>query len=162
MNEKEELEAKDLASDADCTFREAFDLRLALQIYQDADAILHSRIQSYMLAQTFLVLSYATIIGNFDKHPLIIVVACAICASGLFSSLILSMKMQSINTKMRRIRTRLVDLPEYRFYFGRGMENATVKNNSFTESFPTVVNVTWVALLLLALGLLVHSSGGKT
>lgn len=58
------------------------------QLAENADNVLHSKIQSYLLAQTFLVAAYATLLTVGGETPVILlawIMACLVTVLGLSS-----------------------------------------------------------------------------
>lgn len=132
------------------TSAQALNADLMVRIYQDADAIMHSRVQSYMLAQTFLILAFATVVVNVDKNDSLLYVCLCICLVGIVSSNMLRSKMISINQKMRAFRVHLKSIPEYALYFGNGIERINNRNNSYIVGFPRLIDAAWIVLAGLA------------
>ena len=127
------------------------------EIAENADNVLHSRIQSYLIAQTFLVTAYATLL-NVSYSNEIIFLARIIAILVTILGFVISREMQK---KMRSILARLCFLmefelikdPGYKQYITAGgksdLKSAT--RNEFVDQIPILVQWFWSVTFALTM-----------
>jgi len=127
------------------------------QLAENADNVLHSRIQSYLLAQTFLVAAYATLLTVGGETPVILlarIMACLVTVLGFVISWYTRRRMLSILAKFRYlIERKLAVDPNFQDYITQGgtvgVDSAT--RNEFVENVPIIIQSFWVIALVLTL-----------
>jgi len=122
-----------------------------LEIYMYADQIMHSRIQSFALTQTFFLLACATVFSTLAEENAQAKVAflVSLCLFSAFTSHIQMGKLLSIHNKI--IALRRLMLPhhaEFRTYLD-GFKGSFVFG--FTRTTPYIIFALWSFLLLLTL-----------
>ena len=122
-----------------------------LKIYQDADAVLHSRIQSYLFSQTFLIVAFSTVVSSATFGFSRLLISEVLCLLGVFLSETLREKMCSVNNKMRDFRPNLAEVPEYALYFGARIGERNTRSNEFVHLMPRLISLTWVLFVVLAI-----------
>jgi hypothetical protein len=129
---------------------------------ENADNVLHSRIQSYLIAQTFLVTGYATLLTVGGESRVILlarVMACLVTVLGFSISWYTRRRMSSILSKFRYlIENKLATDANFQDYITQGgtvgVDNAT--RNEFVNNIPIIIQSFWVIALLLTLFLTVN------
>jgi hypothetical protein len=127
------------------------------EIAENADNVLHSRIQSYLIAQTFLVTAYATLLTVSYSNE-IVFLARIIAISVTVLRFVISHEMQK---KMRSILARLCFLmefelikdPVYKQYITAGgtSDLRAATRNEFVEQIPILVQWFWTVTFVLTL-----------
>jgi hypothetical protein len=127
------------------------------QLTENADNVLHSRIQSYLLAQTFLVAAYATLLTVGGETAVILlarIMACLVTVLGFVISWYTRRRMVSILAKFKYlIENKLAADPNFQDYITQGgtigVDNAT--RNEFVNHIPIIIQWFWVIALVLTL-----------
>jgi hypothetical protein len=126
-------------------------------IAENADNVLHSRIQSYLIAQTFLVTAYATLLTvTYSREVVFLARVTAILVTVL--GFVISHEMQK---KMRSILARLDFLMEHELVRDPGYERyitaggkfdvKSATKNEFVDQIPILVQVFWSVTFALTL-----------
>jgi hypothetical protein len=133
----------------------------AWKIHSDADEIFHSRIQSFLFAQTFIVGAFAVMFAGLGaNHPWGALMAAALAVLGLLLSVLLQRKLESIHEKIVYFKKQYVlyDPVFFDFMFmGRkaGPHDGAYEENRFENTFgrilPLLMNIFW----LFALGIVI-------
>jgi hypothetical protein len=126
-------------------------------IAENADNVLHSRIQSYLIAQTFLVTAYATLLTVASSTE-IVFLARVVAILVTILEFVISHEMQK---KMRSILARLCFLmefelikdPIYEQYITAGGKSdlRSATRNEFVEQIPLLVQWFWTITSALTL-----------
>jgi hypothetical protein len=127
------------------------------QLAENADNVLHSRIQSYLLAQTFLVAAYATLLTVGGETPVILlarIMACLVTVLGFVISWYTRRRMLSILAKFKYlIDKKLAVDPNFQDYITQGgtvgVDSAT--RNEFVDHVPIIIQSFWVIALVMTL-----------
>lgn len=127
------------------------------QLAENADNVLHSRIQSYLLAQTFLVAAYATLLTVGGETPVILlarIMACLVTVLGFVISWYTRRRMLSILAKFKYlIEKKLAVDPNFQDYITQGgtvgVDSAT--RNEFVDHVPIIIQSFWVIALVMTL-----------
>ena len=123
----------------------------------NADNVLHSRIQSYLIAQTFLVTAYATLLTMTYSREIVFlarVVAILVTILGFVISHEMQKKMRSIFARLCFLMEfELIKDPGYKQYITAGgksdLKSAT--RNEFVDQIPILVQCFWVVTFTLTL-----------
>jgi hypothetical protein len=134
---------------------------------ENADNVLHSRIQSYLLAQTFLVAAYATLLTVGGETAVILLarlMACLVAVLGFVISWYTRRRMLSILGKFRYlIENKLAADANFQDYITQGgtvgVDNAT--RNEFVNHIPIIIQSFWVIALVLTLILTANDLAGS-
>ena len=126
-------------------------------IAANADNVLHSRIQSYLIAQTFLVIAYATLLTVTYSREIVFlarVVAILVTILGFVISHEMQKKMRSILARLFFLMEfELIKDPGYKQYITAGgksdLKSAT--RNEFVDQIPILVQCFWVVTFTLTL-----------
>lgn len=126
-------------------------------IAENADNVLHSRIQSYLIAQTFLVTAYATLLTMTYSREIVFlarVVAILVTILGFVISHEMQKKMRSILARLCFLMEfELIKDPGYKQYITAGgksdLKSAT--RNEFVDQIPILVQCFWVVTFTLTL-----------
>ena len=126
-------------------------------IAENADNVLHSRIQSYLIAQTFLVTAYATLLTVSYSREIVFlarVVAILVTILGFVISHEMQKKMWSILARLCFLMEfELIKDPGYKQYITAGgksdLKSAT--RNEFVDQIPILVQCFWVVTFTLIL-----------
>jgi hypothetical protein len=127
------------------------------QLAENADNVLHSRIQSYLLAQTFLVAAYATLL-TVGRETMVILharlMACLVTVLGFVISWFTRRRMLSILGKFKYlIENKLATDVNFQDYITQGgtvsVDNAT--RNEFVNTIPIIIQWFWIVAFLLTL-----------
>jgi hypothetical protein len=124
---------------------------------ENADNVLHSRIQSYLLAQTFLVAAYATLLTVGGETAVILLarlMACLVAVLGFVISWYTRRRMLSILGKFKYlIENKLAADANFQDYITQGgtvgVDKAT--RNEFVNHIPLIIQSFWVIALVLTL-----------
>jgi hypothetical protein len=127
-------------------------------IAENADNGLHSRIQSYLITQTFLVTAYATLLTvSYSREIVFLARVVAILVTIL--GFVISHEMQK--KKMRSILARLCFLMEFELIKDKGYEQyitaggksdlKSATRNEFVDQIPILVQSFWVVTFTLTL-----------
>ena len=134
------------------------DCRLSLwAVAENTDTVLHSRIQSYLIAQTFLVTAYATLLTVTYSREIVFLArltAIFVTVLGFVISWEMRKKMRSIMDRLRFLmESELIKDPIYEKYITTGgksdLKSAT--RNEFVDQIPTLVQSFWVVTFALTL-----------
>jgi hypothetical protein len=126
-------------------------------VAENADNVLHSRIQSYLIAQTFLVTAYATLLTVTYSREIVFlarVTAILVTILGFVISWEMRKKMRSILDRLRFLmESELIKDPIYAKYITVGgksdLKSAT--RNEFVDQIPVLVQSFWVVTFALTL-----------
>ena len=126
-------------------------------IAENADNVLHSRIQSYLIAQTFLVTAYATLLTVTYSREIVFlarITAILVTILGFVISWEMRKKMRSILDRLRFLMEfELIKDPVYEKYVTAGgksdLKSAT--RNEFVDQIPILVQSFWVVTFTLTL-----------
>lgn len=123
-----------------------------LTIYIYADGIMHSRIQSFLLTQTFLILGYATAVapwlGTASSLGLEgMMFLSALCVVGVLTATIQMQKMLQIHGKLHSLGKDLKKASiDFRTYIEGNQEKEWVRHG-YTGITPVFIIALWVFLL---------------
>jgi hypothetical protein len=118
-------------------------------IAENADNVLHSRIQSYLIAQTFLVTAYATLLTVTYSTELVFlarVIAILVTVLGFVISHEMQTKMRSILARLGFLMEhKLIKDPIYKQYITNGgkSELKSATRNEFVDQIPLLVQWFW-------------------
>lgn len=131
---------------------EKLDPEKLLDIYKYADTIMHSRVQSFLLTQTFFVLAYATVFApmlaanSTLRLGGLMFLAC-ICVVGILTAYMQMNKMLIIHAKISSLRAELESRHnEFRFYIN-GSRLLREHKYEYTKYTPMLIICLWVVLL---------------
>src|ERR1044071_3524353 len=127
------------------------------EIAENADNVLHSRIQSYLIAQTFLVTAYATLLTVSYSNKIVFlarIIAILVTVLGFVISHEIQKKMRSILARLCFLMEfELIKDPGYKQYITAGgksdLKSAT--RNEFVEQIPILVQWFWTVTFVLTL-----------
>jgi hypothetical protein len=136
----------------------------SLEIYKYADTIMHSRIQSFLLTQTFLILAYATalapILSNSEAMRLEgRFFLCLVSVVGISTAWLQRSKMLSIHLKISALMPIIEERNAVFKLYITGYRSADSNRFAFTSTTPIVIIFAWVLLIFLAVHLGSPSSG---
>jgi hypothetical protein len=115
----------------------------AWELAENADNVLHSRIQSYLIAQTFLVTAYATLLTVAYSTEIVFlarVIALLVTILGFLISHEMQKKMRSILARLCFLMEfELIKDPVYKQYITAGgtSDLRAATRNEFVEQIPT-------------------------
>jgi hypothetical protein len=127
------------------------------EIAENADNVLHSRIQSYLIAQTFLVTAYATLLTVAYSTEIVFlarVIALLVTILGFVISHEMQKKMRSILARLCFLMEfELIKDPVYRQYITAGGKSdlKAATRNEFVEQIPILVQWFWTVTFALTL-----------
>jgi hypothetical protein len=127
-------------------------------IAENADNVLHSRIQSYLIAQTFLVTAYATLLTVTYSREIVLlarITAILVAILGFVISREMQRKMRSIMAKLSFLMEHeLIKDPTYRMYLTEGgtSQPNVATRNEFVDQIPFLVQSFWTVVFVLTLG----------
>jgi len=127
------------------------------EIAENADNVLHSRIQSYLIAQTFLVTAYATLLTVSYSNEIVFlarIIAILVTILGFVISREMQKKMRSIlATLCFLMEFELIKDPGYKQYITAGgksdLKSAT--RNEFVDQIPILVQWFWSVTFALTM-----------
>lgn len=127
------------------------------EIAENADNVLHSRIQSYLIAQTFLVTAYATLLTVSYSNEIVFlarIIAILVTVLGFVISHEMQKKMRSILARLCFLMEfELIKDPGYKQYITAGgksdLKSAT--RNEFVDQIPILVQGFWSVTFALTL-----------
>jgi hypothetical protein len=126
-------------------------------IAENADNVLHSRIQSYLIAQTFLVTAYATLLTVAYSTEVVFlarVIALLVTILGFVISHEMQKKMRSILARLCFLMEfELIKDPTYKQYITAGGKSdlKAATRNEFVEQIPILVQGFWTVTFALTL-----------
>ncbi len=127
------------------------------EIAENADNVLHSRIQSYLIAQTFLVTAYATLLTVAYSTEIVFlarVIALLVTILGFVISHEMQKKRRSILARLCFLMEfELIKDPVYRQYITAGGKSdlKAATRNEFVEQIPILVQWFWTVTFALTL-----------
>jgi hypothetical protein len=127
------------------------------EIAENADNVLHSRIQSYLIAQTFLVTAYATLLTVAYSTEIVFlarVIALLVTILGFVISHEMQKKRRSILARLCFLMEfELIKDPVYRQYITAGGKSdlKAATRNEFVEQIPILVQWFWTVTFVLTL-----------
>jgi hypothetical protein len=127
------------------------------EIAENADNVLHSRIQSYLIAQTFLVTAYATLLTVSYSNEIVFlarIIAILVTVLGFVISHEMQKKMRSILARLCFLMEfELIKDPGYKQYITAGgksdLKSAT--RNEFVDQIPILVQWFWSVTFALTM-----------
>jgi hypothetical protein len=127
------------------------------EIAENADNVLHSRIQSYLIAQTFLVTAYATLLTVSYSNEIVFlarIIAILVTVLGFVISHEMQKKMRSILARLCFLMEfELIKDPGYKQYITAGgksdLKSAT--KNEFVDQIPILVQWFWSVTFALTM-----------
>ena len=129
----------------------------AWELAENADNVLHSRIQSYLIAQTFLVTAYATLLTVAYSTEIVFlrrVIALLVTILGFLISHEMQKKMRSILARLCFLMEfELIKDPVYKQYITAGgtSDLRAATRNEFVEQIPILVQWFWTVTFVLTL-----------
>ena len=129
----------------------------AWELAENADNVLHSRIQSYLIAQTFLVTAYATLLTVAYSTEIVFlarVIALLVTILGFLISHEMQKKMRSILARLCFLMEfELIKDPVYKQYITAGWTSdlRAATRNEFVEQIPILVQWFWTVTFVLTL-----------
>jgi hypothetical protein len=129
----------------------------AWELAENADNVLHSRIQSYLIAQTFLVTAYATLLTVAYSTEIVFlarVIALLVTILGFLISHEMQKKMRSILARLCFLmKFELIKDPVYKQYITAGgtSDLRAATRNEFVEQIPILVQWFWTVTFVLTL-----------
>ena len=129
----------------------------AWELAENADNVLHSRIQSYLIAQTFLVTAYATLLTVAYSTEIVFlarVIALLVTILGFLISHEMQKKMRSILARLCFLMEfELIKNPVYKQYITAGgtSDLRAATRNEFVEQIPILVQWFWTVTFVLTL-----------
>jgi hypothetical protein len=132
------------------------DIARAWEYHRDADSILHSRIQSFMMAEAFLVAAFAQLASVFhqvgNKGPAIVALCVAVIGFG--ATFLMASKTHSILRKATYLKNAyLVHDPVYKNYMETGGKRSFIETmtaiNAYTITIPLGLAIFWLVMLVI-------------
>jgi hypothetical protein len=129
----------------------------AWELAENADNVLHSRIQSYLIAQTFLVTAYATLLTVAYSTEIVFlarVIALLVTILGFLISHEMQKKIRSILARLCFLMEfELIKDPVYKQYITAGgtSDLRAATRNEFVEQIPILVQWFWTVTFVLTL-----------
>jgi hypothetical protein len=128
------------------------ELERAWLYHQAADTLLITRVQSLLLAQSFLVVAYATLTANWDSTktwPYILVMI-LICTMGITSAGLVMWANRKLADGIKYLKDVLISDPIYANYLKSLRENSKLSQRIFPTIIPSALILFWSALIFLA------------
>lgn len=127
----------------------------AWEYHRDGDGILHSRIQSFIMAEAFLVAAFAQLVPALDQtgNKITAIVAICISAIGFGATLLMASKTHSVLKKVSYLKDAyLMHDNVYKNYMNSGSKSwfsGWRAINVYTITIPLGLAVFWLVMVIL-------------